>query len=368
MRSITLDGANGTDAALGMVIDDQGNLYATGFVTIPGRGTDIWLAKFDSNLSLLLNITIDGSAHINDMGYMLELDSNGYLYLVGYIGEVGEGPNIFLAKFNASTLGLLKNITINGGANSVDEGYGILLNESGDLYITGTVTEPSEGYNIYIGKFDTELNLQKNITINGPANRSDKGRFLALSEEGNLFVSGSASQAGTGYDFWLGKFDTNLNIVCQKIIASPTVGEDKGYGITLDGEGTLYVTGTINNSIQGFNISLAKYDTNLNHLQNITLNGPVNGEDVAYSIFLDAGTIYQTGVYSETFALGGANIWIARYDINLNLQTYTTVNGSMNSYDTGYGIIKGLGQDFYVSGYVSETSGGINIWLARYRM
>jgi hypothetical protein len=156
--------------------------------------------------------------------------------------------------------------------------------------------------------------------------------------------------------------------VRQKIIASPTVGEDKGYGIALDGKGTLYVTGTLNNSLQGLNIYLAKYDTNLNHLQNITLNGPLNSEDVAYSIFLDAGTIYQTGVYSETLALGGANIWIARYDTNLNLQTYTTVNGSMNSYDTGYGIIKGPEQDFYVSGYVSETSGGINIWLARYEM
>ena len=185
---------------------------------------------------------------------------------------------------------------------------------------------------------------------------------------GSLFVSGTVTQATSGYDIWLGKFDTDLNPVAEKVVAGPAAGaEDKGYGILFDGSGTLYVTGTLTEPGEGYNIWLAKYDTDLNLLDSITLNGPVDGEDTAYSISPDGGgNLYQTGVYTE--AAGGSNIWVARYTTGLALQSYTTVNGAADGYDTGLGIIRGRGQDLYVSASINELTGGVNIWLARYKV
>jgi hypothetical protein len=368
VTSVSVDGGIGeADEPRGIALDEDGNLYATGYVTPVAGNKDIWLARYDSNLILQESLTLDGSAHEEDVGYAIALDGSGYLYVVGYMSETGEGRNIWLAKYDTDLLPQ-RQITVNGSASDIDEGYGIIFDGAGHLYVAGTLTETGQGYNIWIAKYDTDLNLLKSIILNGPANGTDKGRFLALDGAGSLFVSGSVTQPTSGYDIWLGKFDTDLNPVAEKVVAGPVAGaEDKGYGILFDGSGTLYVTGTLTEPGEGYNIWLAKYDTDLNLLDSITLNGPVDGEDTAYSISPDGGgNLYQTGVYTE--AAGGSNIWVARYTTGLALQSYTTVNGAADGYDTGLGIIRGRGQDLYVSASINELTGGVNIWLARYKV
>lgn len=259
-----------------------------------------------------------------------------------------------------------KGVMINGPASGTDDGYGILYNPSDkNLYIAGTVEVPIEGQNIYLAKFYTNLTLIKNVMFNGPSSSTDKGRFMALDSSGNLYVSGSKSRAGTGYDLWLGKFDTNLTLINEIILAGPTSGEDKGYGIVIDSDNIVYLTGTLTYSSQGYNIFLAKFDTNLNQLKNVTLNGPLNGEDVAYSLVFDkSSNLILTGVYTES--PGDSNIWVAIYDKQLNLLTYDTIDGGSHGYDTGYGVILGMDNDFYVSGFIDEPVENTNLWIARY--
>ncbi|MFX1419858.1 MAG: hypothetical protein ACFE9N_13145 [Promethearchaeota archaeon] len=368
INSITIDGgANDADAALGMALGEDGFLYATGFITVPGQGKDIWLAKFDMNLNLEKNVTINYFGNGDDVGYTLFLDDHNFLYLVGYVSNIGDNHDIFIGKFNCTDLSLAKAIVINGPDNSTDEGYGVLFDKNNStFYIAGTVTEPSEGYNILISKLDLNLTILKSISLNGPSNSTDKARFLALDNNDHLYVSGSKSQEGSGYDLWVGKFYTNLTFIDEIIISSPTEGEDKGYGIVYDGYDTLYLTGTLNHSTQGFNIFLGKYDLELNHIKNITIDGPINGEDVAYTLVFQNNLLFQTGVYSET--LGGSNIWIAAYNTNMELKRFKTIDGSANNYDTGYGIICKFQTRFLISGSITENLEGSNIWIGEYFM
>ena len=348
VSSVTVDGgSNGNDEPRGLVLDQDGNIIVAGYVSVPGQGKDIWLAKYDSNLVLLDSITIDGPASGDDEGYTIALDGSGYFYVIGYMTETGEDHNIWLAKFDTDLV-LQRQITVNGSENSTDDGYGILFDGAGYLYVAGTLTETGEGYNIWIAKYDTDLVLQTSTTLNGPGNSTDKGRFLALDGNGNLFVSGSATPLSSRYSIWLGKFDTDLNLQDDLIIEGTGTGEDKGYGIVFNGIDTLYVTGTMTESAQSYNIWLAKFDTDLNLIRSITLNDPVDGEDVSYSIDMDDDRyIYQTGDFTE--AAGGTNIWIARYSTNLQLRSYITVDGPASGYDTGCGIIRGSGRDIYVT-------------------
>ncbi|UCC18329.1 MAG: hypothetical protein JSV62_09450 [Promethearchaeota archaeon] len=366
IKSTNIDGpANDADGAIGMVMDEDGYLYVTGYITIPGQGKDIWLAKFDQDLNMMKNNSINGLANGDDVGYTLVFDENNSLFLLGYLDQGGTGNDIFLARFNSTDLSMEKATMINGPASGTDDGYGILYNPGDkNIYIAGTVEDPIEGQNIYLAKFYTNLTLIKNVMFNGPSSSTDKGRFLALDSSGNLYVSGSKSRAGTGYDMWLGKFDTNFTLINEIIIAGPTSGEDKGYGIVIDSD-IIYLAGTINHSSQGFNIFLAKFDNNLNQLKNVTLNGPLNGEDVAYSLILDRNdNLILTGVYSES--PGDSNIWVGIYNSQLNLLTYDTVDGSSHGYDTGYGVILGTTNNFYVSGFVDEPLENTNIWIAQY--
>lgn len=80
VKSTNIDGgANEADGAVGMVMDEDGYLYVTGYITVPGQGTDIWLAKFDQDLNMIKNNTINGLASGEDIGYTLAFDENNSL-------------------------------------------------------------------------------------------------------------------------------------------------------------------------------------------------------------------------------------------------------------------------------------------------
>jgi len=114
------------------------------------------------------------------------------------------------------------------------------------------------------------------------------------------------------------------------------------------------------------NLWVAKFDSELNLLEQLTVNGSANSTDDGYGILFDgAGHLYVAGTLSEIHQ--GYNIWLARYDRNLDLRAYTTVNGSADGYDTGLGVVLGRGRDLYISATITEVSGGANIWLAHYR-
>ncbi|UCH08295.1 MAG: hypothetical protein JSV55_04750 [Deltaproteobacteria bacterium] len=281
----------------------------------------------------------------------------GLAFLSSGCGNGGGGTDAFT---------IVSSISVDGGANEADEARGIALDEDGNLYATGYVTM-NGNRNIWLAKYDANLILQESIVVDGPANGEDVGYVIALDGRGYVYVVGYMTETGEGHNIWLAKYDTDLILQKQITVNGSANDTDEGYGILFDGSGTLYVTGTLTEPGEGYNIWIAKYDMDLNPLESVTLNGPVDGEDTAYTIALDAtGNLYQTGVYTE--ATGGSNIWVARYSTDLSLQSYTTVNGSADGYDTGLGIIRGIGQDLYVSASIDEVAGGVNIWLARYKV
>jgi len=367
LESVSIDGGNnGLDGSIGIVYDPINNiLYAAGFVSTSSQGTDIWLAKFTDNLIQIKNITLNGSTNGDDMGYTLVLDEEGFLYVIGYITN-DYGRSIWVAKYD-SELSQKNELTIDGQMTSdIDEGYGILYDGSTYIYIAGTITTTT-GHDIFIGKLDKSLDIVDYFVLNGPSNNTDKARFLALDDSGYLYVSGSINNFGTNYDIWLGKLDTDLNLIANQSVAGPTTGEDKGYGLLIDNFGSIYIVGTMTEVGEGYNLWLAKYTNDLTLLKNVTYDGPVNGEDVAYTMILaEDGYFYLAGVYTES--IGGSNIFLARFTTQLELKTYQTVKGYNDEYDTGYGIIKGIGKTIYLSGCITDENEGGNIWFAHYEI
>jgi hypothetical protein len=359
-------GALGSDETRGISIGPDGFVYVAGYVTVAGHGRDIWLAKYDADLVLQDSATVNGAANGDDEGYTMAFDGAGSLYLIGYMTEPGEGHNIWLGKFNAD-LDLEDDITVKGSENGDDDGYGILFDEvSGNLYVAGTVRETGEGANIWLAIYDTDLIQVNEFKLNGPVNDTDKARFMAFDDTRHLFVSGSMTEVlEREYDIWIGKFEDDLTFVDDLVVPGPTTEEDKGYGIVFSGSGTFFVTGTMIEPGESYNIWMAEIDGSLNLLHDLTVNGPVNGEDVAYMMAADgAGNLYHTGVCTE--AEGGSNIWLARFDTGLELEAWTTEDGPAGGYDTGIGIAAGPDHDLFVSAVVSDPASGFDIWIGHY--
>ena len=106
-------------------------------------------------------------------------------------------------------------------------------------------------------------------------------------------------------------------------------------------------------------------NTDLNRSDFSTINGPVDGEDIAYVMTSDqSGRLFQAGVYSE--ADGGANFWVARFNSTMRLEGWTTLDGPAGGYDTGVDVANGPDDDLYVSAVVSDPADGFNIWLGHF--
>jgi hypothetical protein len=153
-------GGSADDEGEGIACDSSGNIYITGYFadTVdfdPGTGTDdktsagngdIFITKINSDGSYGWTKTMGGSA--DEIGNRIAFDSSGNIYVTGFFNDTvdfdpGTGTDnkisagnsdIFITMINSDgSYGWTKTM----GGSSYDEGEGIVLDSSGNIYITG---------------------------------------------------------------------------------------------------------------------------------------------------------------------------------------------------------------------------------------
>ncbi|MFQ5335605.1 MAG: SBBP repeat-containing protein, partial [Flavobacteriales bacterium] len=146
-------GGAGDDEGLAVCVDNSGNVFSTGFFkntatfgtnNLTSAGVeDIFIAKYDAtgNLQWVKQAGNTGT----DIGYAIASDASGNCYVTGYFnGSITMGSftlnstganEIFIAKLDPAGNYLW---AIQDGGVLNDEGYGIVLDDAGYLYLTGS--------------------------------------------------------------------------------------------------------------------------------------------------------------------------------------------------------------------------------------
>ena len=287
-------GGSGNDSAIGLDIDQQGNVLVS--------GDFISTTDFDPS-SGVFNITPIGS---ND-AFVVKLDSNGgFIWAIRAGGSLSESASRIACDLNGS-------VYIGGNFNGTadfDPG-------------NGTYNITSQGQNdIFLIKVDSGGNFQwaKSIGGSGQEGITD----ITLETGGHFYVSGifqntvdldpglsvsSYTSAGLDDSFY-SLFDQNGNQVWVSTLGSS--GND-AISNTLSYQGSIYLAGAFNNT--------ADFDPN-SGIQNSTSNGlqdafvlKLNSNSCTYT-FYDTVTVYQ-------------------YDTLItNITVYDTI--TTNIYDTTY--------------------------------
>ena len=162
--------------------------------------------------------------------------------------------------------------------------------------------------------------------FNGTGNGSDGARSLVIDNDGNVYVTGSATGTGTGLDYRTIKYGANGQIKWKALWNGPANGDDEAFSIALDSRGNVYVTGRSEGTGTGFDFVTIKYNSSGVRQWSARFNGPENGFDWAKSIKADSkGNVYVTGgsglgagttsdYVTIKYNTNGVRQWLARYD------------------------------------------------------
>jgi hypothetical protein len=251
---------------------------------------------------------------------------------------------IFLLQLNAAKSQIAGNwnYASQAGGLSPDATKGIVTDPSGNSFVTGYYTD--------------------SITFNGISP-------IKLKTPGGL-----------GSEIFLAKYDPSGQIIWATSAGGKLA--DLGYGITMDVNSDILITGTFSSDTAVFwsqsysdsdtlftsggtsDIFVAKYDSSGNLLWLSSHGG--SGNDYSYKIKTDAfGGIYLTGAYAsnpiyfygtntDSLPRNGTNdMFLASFDINGNVLWATHAGGTGSSY--GYGLDIDSWGNTYVAGSFTGT-------------
>jgi hypothetical protein len=283
---LTFLGGSNDDNGHAIALDDDGNVYVTGYSSASwgdGEGTvatnpvrahatstqDAFVAKLDSSGELQWNTFLGGSG--TDDGSAVVVDDNGNVYVAGYstaswgedegaggtdpIRAYTSGNDAFVAKLNSN--GVLLWNTFLGGSGNDDSGTAVALDGNGNVCVGGHSNDTwqgdsdpllpyDSGYDAFAAKLNNGGELQWNTFLGG--NDWDEGRGIAADANGNVYVAGmSRNSWGSpvrayedNYDAFAAKLDSGGALQWNTFLGGSS--EDFGNAIAVGG-GNVYVGG-----------------------------------------------------------------------------------------------------------------------------
>ena len=265
----------------------------------------------------------------------------------------------------------------NGPANSIDIPCAIVVSSSGNVYVTGcskgkntdidyaTVAYNSSGKRLWVARY------------NGSADSKDRACAIAVSSSEIVYVTGCSEGSGSFYDYATIAYDSLGNQLWVSRYNGPGNFRDCAQAVAVSESGNVYVTGWSEGSRTNYDYATVAYDGFGNQLWVARYDGPANMRDYAHAIASDAmGNVYVTGVsygdetYSDFATVAydgfGKQLWVARYDGPANEKDYAcdlAIDSSGSTYVTGWSKGNGTNYDYATVAY---DSNGKQRWVSRY--
>jgi len=322
-----------------------------------------------------------------DFGKGIALDVNGKVYAVGYSSTswgapkraYAEGQDAFVAQVDSG--GVRQWNTFLGSAGT-DNGNGIAVDGSGNVYIVGTSDAtwggPLESFqgggDAFVAKLNSSGDLQWHTFLGGSS--ADVGNAIAVDGNSNVYVVGiSVSTWGSPIDpYPAGKWQAPF---AAKLDSSGTLewntfwgggSLDVGSSVAADGSGNVYVAGEcyatwgspVNGFAGGSEACVAKLDTS-GHRQWNTFLGSADS-DSAHGIVVESGNVYVVGISSATWGTpvspfsggSGYDAFAARLSASDGIRQWNTFMGGPDP-DQGNGITTDSAGNVYVVGDTKDT-------------
>jgi uncharacterized delta-60 repeat protein len=340
---------NSSDDACDIVVDTSGNVYVTGYILGAGTNEDWATIKYYPNGDTAWVRTYNRISTSQDRAYALAVDNAGNVYVTGFTSEVGSNADVTTIKYyaNGDTAWLRR---YNGLGDDTDIGQAIVLDAAGYIYVTGYSVGSGTSYDFTTIKYDSDGDTVWVRKYDGPVNGSDCAYAIALDDSGNVYITGSSNGSSGWSDYATVKYNVNGDTVWARRYNTPESWIDEPHALDIDDDGNVYVTGyTMDDWFMYCDYLTIKYYPNGDTAWVRRYDGPANGFDEAYDIAVDvSGNVYVTG-YSDG-AGTNADIVTIKYNANGDTVWVDRFNDVSNDLDAGECILVDNYGCVYVAG------------------
>ena len=241
-----------------------------------------------------------------------------------------------------------------------DYGVDVKTDASGNSYICGA-THNGTNYDYSISKYDLSGSQIWQKIYNGIGNSDDIPAAIELDNSGNVYVTGTSYAMGLlNTDYVTIKYDNNGNQIWLKrydYLNKAEIATD----LLVDNSGNVFVTGASASSINNSDITTLKYNSSGTLLNTHRHNYPGNGYNIASEMNFDnSNNILITG----SFENGSKKFGTLKLSNTLTQLWFNTISGSMSS--EGYGIYSDNSSNVISVGYQNNSNGGSNIIINKY--
>jgi uncharacterized delta-60 repeat protein len=291
----------------------------------------------------------NGPGNDRDEASAIVVDNSGNVYVTGKSdGGVVTNWDYATIKYypNGDTAWVRR---YDAGANGLDVPYAIVVDTSGNVCVTGRSFAWATSYDYLTIKYYLNGDLAWLRRYNGPGNSYDWAYAIAGDASGNVYVTGYSEGSGTVADFATIKYYPNGDTAWVRRYNGPVNGSDEALAIVVDGAGNVYVTGESYGSGTSYDYATLKYDSSGNELWVERYNKLGNYWDEAYAIAVDSsGNVYITG---RSYGDGtGQDFATIKYNPNGDTAWVRRYNGPGNAGDEAHVIALDGSNNIYVAG------------------
>ena len=336
---------SGGNYAVKNAVDKFGNLIVAG--RSDSTSEDYIILKYSNSGNLLWSKRYAGAANSTDKIRDMVLDDSGNIYVTGisYEGISLGGQNWLTTKYNANGELVWKQ-SLNWTGNRSDVPASIALDKNNNVYVTGygyVGPAPLLKEDLVVAKYNIKGNLEWTKSHSAPTAYSAHGFSVVTDSSNYVYVSGYS------YDSIITiKYSESGNTMWERTFFNIEANYVVPVYSKIDKQNNIIVNGWYTVATQDNFVTL-KYDNDGNLLWDRIFDSPIGASDFSTAMVVDANSnVFITG---NTFTNNYYDALILKYSPFGDTLWVRTYDGDNNSDDLGTCITNDSLNNVYVSGY-----------------
>ncbi len=249
---------NLNDVGKEIKLDNSGNVFILCEYQVSANNTDIAIIKYNSSGVFQFATGFNGPANGNDYAGSMAIDNAGFVYTCGSCSTVSNGSDGVVVKYDNLGSQVWANTFASQNADLFDGFNDVTVDSSGNVLVCGASEIIASNADYVLVKYNSSGAVQWSRRLNIIQN--DIAAFIALDQSQNIYITGTVYGLVNSFDIMTLKYDNSGTLLWQQIYTPSPNNTDVVKGLAVDNNSSVYIAGNVQNNNSTYDMAAIKYN------------------------------------------------------------------------------------------------------------